>query len=304
MIGRKSLLTVGALLVLLTLAPAALAQSKVKLRNGRELTGDVKPHETDGWWVQTENGRIHVAKVDVESIEELPDVPAVKDEQIADPAELGRAADAAKARRAQNDEARSEFVEKERTEAEKREFEQLRFELLSGLGDKDTDKRAEAGKRLLSLWPTTAPILDAALTHKTETVRLEAVKLLESPVLGDPSARIERMFKDSAALVQVLAVRTVRHRKLKGLEGSLTQLLASVREWPVHQEVLRTLEDLGSVNCLHTVMDAYAETKGVRERKAFVRVLKQITRADEGDDTDAWRKVVDKIVENMESTKR
>jgi hypothetical protein len=169
----------------------------------------------------------------------------------------------------------------------------LRKLVLEGLANQRLSKRAEACELLVTSWPDSAPILDEALASKTDTVRLEAVRLLARPELGDVRDRVQPRFKDAIPSVRVQAVRVARHMTWPEVERDFIRLVSEESSWEVRQEALRGLEDLGTKKCLTVVFAGWSNEEDPARRRRYRRVLVKILAADHGDDAAKWADAIE-----------
>jgi HEAT repeat protein len=173
----------------------------------------------------------------------------------------------------------------ERTE---QQIANLRKAILEGFADERPQARVAAADMLLAAWPDTAPILDEALAAKEAEVRLEAVRLLVRPELGDTRDRVRARFTDREASVRRQAIRVARRLAWTDVENDFTVLLESDASWLVRQEALRALEDRGTTKCLHVVLQGWIAERDTERRRRYRRVLVSILGVDCGDSADAW----------------
>jgi len=267
-------------------APAQ-AEERVNLKNGRTLVGKIEARDEQGFWIRTEIGRMRVDQADVEKI----DTVAARRREADQREKPTAAADTAGTPAADAAGAKKPAL----TGDEAKERQRLIYEVTSGLVSKDEIDRTRASGTILRGWPETAYLVDAALEHKDRRVRLAVVRVLDSKSVTDPRTYLLKALKDKDVLVQVMAVRALRHRASKGVESHLIRKLSVAKPWPVHQEVLRTLEEIGSFRCLETVMANLEKSDDKRLHKAHTRVLKIVLGVDHGKDVEAWRRAVNEF---------
>jgi hypothetical protein len=169
----------------------------------------------------------------------------------------------------------------------------LRVAVLQGLAEGKPASLAAAAQMIVAAWPDSEAALDEALVSTAAEVRLEAVRLLSRPELGDVRDRIARMFDDPSEPVRRQAIRAARRLAWPEIEPRFVEALARDRAWSVRQEALRALEDRGTWKCLRAVVEGWAGDRDPDHRRHYRRVLLALLGTDCGDDVDAWRTAVD-----------
>lgn len=299
---------VAAVLVLATTSVAHA--DKLELADGTAVEGEVLRHDSKYIWLRVE-GRVQRF--------ELADVVALHRDDP--PSE--DATDREEPRRESDDESGSDDAEPapaptgdgsakpapattngerpptraEREAQARRDAVTKRVLHLFSLGK--TQARIAAQQELVRGWPWSSDALDAALAHDDARIRADAVRVLSDENLGDQTQRLLRALDDRSATVRMLAVREIgdvdgyarngTHDRRTEIEERLARLLDEEPEWPVRQEVLRTLERVGTKLCLRAVVDGFATAHDEYRRSRHHRALVAIVGHDLGDDPDAWR---------------
>jgi hypothetical protein len=258
---------------LLALASIAQAETRVELKNGRAIVGTIEKRTADVLWLQTTKGTLRIPSDQVNKIESVKPSKSVEKTGKATP--RGNAEEGAK----------------------KPSREAVLHDVFSHLASRDKVIRAEGIATVLTGWPRTEFIVEAGLKHKDRRIRLAMIRILDMPNITDPRVHLIKAMRDRDVAVQVMAVRVLRHRKAEGVETHLVKAFDANRPWPVRQEILRTLEELGTTGCLSSVVASLRRCTDKRNAKAHRRVLKEVLDVDRGQDVEAWAKDVKRRVD-------
>ena len=151
------------------------------------------------------------------------------------------------------------------------------------------EERVEAIEFVNEAWPQSRPVVEAGLRDKQELVRLECVRILDNEKMKRTEGLIAHALNDTSPRVRVAALRVVRHRKMAGLEHKVISMMRGDGKPAVQNEAIRTLEDIGTRDCLSHVLSAFGRAEDKNERRRYRRVLKALFQEDLGDDFEAWR---------------
>jgi len=301
----------AALAMVLILASAALAEDVIELETGRVVKGKITREEKAWVGLETGDGVVWFERKEIKSIaregEPAPqpeprpnpepaedsdnDVPE-KDAETGrrpGPAPTGRTdpAPAVGSRRAPGPPRAEATDEGLSTEGE---------HIRQGLASEELALRVKAAEWIVETWPKWRSAIEHALTKEpSETVRVEAVRILDHEAVGDIDQLVLTALDDKSAKVRVATLRVVRHRMITGAETRAVEIMRSDPTWMVRQEAIRTLEDVGGSMCLPHVMSAWSGELDKDRRRRYRRVMAALLGEDFGEDTAGWYRAADEL---------
>lgn len=255
---------------------AAETVDQIELESGTKLTGSVVRSTDEAVWVATRFGEVRVERSKIKAIRRVAADEAAPDVKRAGPSTGARqpgAPGTGPAAQHKPDPAREAA---------------LQGAVVRLLESSAAADRVRGGKMVVESWPDSAAALDVALGSSSEQARNDATRLLEQAELGDQAERLRRAFRDPSYRVRRTAVRVVRRLNRKDMENELIGFVRNDGSWPVVQEALRTLEELGTVECLSDVVRSLERQETDDQRSRHLRVLRAITKIDVGEDPKDW----------------
>jgi hypothetical protein len=270
-----------AALALVSLAAAAHAGERVKLKNGNVLEGTIESRTQTELILRTPTGVVRLGAGDVVSVE------TVKDRPKKAPAEAQASAKPDETDAAQEEPEADPDAPSER----------LIERIVKRLGDKSVRERAIASDWVMNNWPESRAVLERALDGRVEAARMAAVHLLGREELGDTSELLKKAVGNPSSKVRVFASRIIWQGEYRHLEPELVlRVMLNDPEWAVRLEALRGLKSIGTMRCAKVVLYSFRTSNKPRYRKRCLRVLRRVTGQSHGENVRAWENAINHLL--------